>query len=115
MEYLYQRGAYWYVRIPNTTSAQLPSSLRYSLRTSSLRDARHRSRLIISTIHNIFRDFERGGPMVKLTPEKLNAIIREYVTETIQLEEHIRATSPEGSIQTPMMIGSLVLKMGLHC
>ena len=96
MEYLYQRGAYWYVRIPNTTSAPLPSSLRYSLKTSSLREARHRSRLIVGSIHTMFRDFQTGGPMAKLTPEKLNAIIREYVTETIQWEEHARATSPRG-------------------
>ena len=96
MEYLYQRGSYWYVRIPNTTSAPLPSSLRYSLKTSSLREARHRSRLIVGPVHTMFRDFQTGGPMSKLTPETLNAIIREYVTDTIQLEEHRRATSPRG-------------------
>ena len=96
MEYLYQRGSYWYVRIPNTTSAPLPSSLRYSLKTSSLREARHRSRLIVGSIHTMFRDFQTGDPMSKLTPETLNAIIREYVTDTIQLEEHRRATSPRG-------------------
>ena len=96
MEYLYQRGSYWYVRIPNTTSAPLPSSLRYSLKTSSLRETRHRSRLIVGSIHTMFRNFQTGGRMAKLTPEKLNAIIREYVTETIQQEEHARATSPRG-------------------
>jgi len=56
--YLYRRGSTWYSRVPVPDSLKqfLPSSsLRYSLRTASIKKARQRSRLIVAKIHGIDR------------------------------------------------------------
>ena len=99
--YLYRPGSIWYSRVsvPDSLKQFLPSSsLRYSLRTASIKKARQRSRLIVAKIHGIFHDLNKGaGPMTKLvgklTPAKIQEIIREYVTETVQQDEFFRASS----------------------
>lgn len=102
--YLFRRSTRYYTRVsippdlqPHFQLIGHPPSkeFKYSLQTGNLREARHRSRLIVSSIHSIYAAIRKGKDMPEskiLSPEKLRAIVREHVKEGLAWEEHYQAT-----------------------
>lgn len=102
--YLFRRSTRYYTRVcipPDLRSHfQLrdrpPSKeFKYSLQTGNLREARHRNRLIVSSIHSIFAAIRKGNSMSDsntLPPEKLREIIRQYVKNALAWEDTFQST-----------------------
>lgn len=102
--YLFRRSTRYYTRVSippdlqtNFQLAGRPPSkeFKYSLQTGNLREARHRSRLIVSYIHSIYATIRRGKIMPDsnvLSPEKLRRIVRKYVKDALAWEDAYQAT-----------------------
>lgn len=61
--------------------------LRYSLRTGSLRIAKHRSRMIVSMVHWTFKNIRKGGYMSELSEKQINQMIRNYIKDSLDEDE----------------------------
>jgi hypothetical protein len=99
--YLFQRSTRYYVRVhipPDLQPLFQVKEFKYSLKTGDLRQARHRSRLIINFIHSMLRTV-RECPTSEdrmpdsLSPEKLTEIIRKYVQDALDWEEEYQSNT----------------------
>ena len=90
--YLYQAsfGYVFRLRIPNDLREVVGrTEFRYSLRSGSLRVAKHRARCMASFVHNMFAKIRKA--MAKYTPEKIIHLVKEGLDEIIHDQDGIES------------------------
>jgi integrase len=85
--YLY-RKPYSYgvrLRLPRDLAPCFPNKaeIKLSLRTTNIREARERARLIVSHMQWIFRNIRAGGILAELTEAEMDRLIKDYTRELL--------------------------------
>ncbi len=91
--YLLQKssGHFFRYQFPKDIKALVgKSEIRYSLRTGKLSLAKSRARMIAGKIQGIVRNIRKSSSMAKLTAEQINKIIRQFIKDELEADEHDR-------------------------
>jgi hypothetical protein len=112
--YMYQSpsGYIFRLRIPSDLKDVVGKvEFRYSLRSGSLRVAKHRARAIAVYIHELFLKLRKN--MTEFTQDKINELVKNYIRQTLANDEKCRVLSGPTASGSTTLDGMTLLVGGL--